>query len=119
MNRRRILSGAYGLVVVALAIWLDEQGRKLQSQAFVFTAFALAAPVGVAAFTSGFRQRGFRVALASCMVIHALLLWKFVGMLPFPTLGVAILLGLVEALALVIVSAKISDMVNDKGKIRF
>jgi hypothetical protein len=91
----------------------------LQSQVFVSTAFALAGPVGVAAVTKGFRQRGFRVALASCVVIHALFLWKMAGMLPFPTLGVAILLGLAEPLVLVILSVKITDMVDHKAKARF
>jgi hypothetical protein len=119
MKRRRILSGAYGLAVVGLAIWLDANGRRLQSQVLVFTAFALAGPVGVAAVTKGFRQRGFRVALASCVVIHTLFLWKMAGILPFSTLGVAILLGFAEALVLAILSVGITDMVDDKGKVRF
>jgi hypothetical protein len=110
MNRRRILSGAYGLIVVILAIWLDAHGRKLQSQILILTAFALAGPVGVAAVTKGFQQLSFRVALPSCAVIHGLFLWKIAGKLPFQTLGVAILVGSAEALVLVILSAKITEM---------
>jgi hypothetical protein len=53
----------------------------------------------------------------SCAVIHALFLWKIAGALPFPTLGVPILLGLAEALVFVLLSAKITEML-DTGKIR-
>jgi len=100
----------YGLVILILGVWLDEHGMKLASQTVVMTALALLAPVGIAVVRKGFRKASFWIALGSCVLLHALFLWHFLPSLPFSTLGVAILFGIVECFGLSVVSAKIVEL---------
>jgi hypothetical protein len=107
VNKRKTISGMYGLVVVILAIWLDERGMKFASQIVVITAFALLGPVGVAIIAKALRKGSFWAALGCCAALHAVIIWRLLPSLPFSTLGVAILFGGVECLAFVIASAKV------------
>ncbi len=102
MNRRKILSGLYGLAVVIIGIWLENHGRKLASQIVVMTAIALLGPVGL-------------VALVCCALFHIVLLWSFRGSMPFRGLGTAIILGVIESLGLALASAKVFDVYGQRA----
>lgn len=110
VNKRRVLSGLYGIAVVILGIWLDNHGMKLASQIVVITAIALVGPVGLAVAARGFRKKWFWLSLSVCALLHIVLLWSFRSSLPFSTLGVAILFGIVECFCLAFASAKLLDL---------
>ncbi len=110
VNKRRVLSGLYGLAVVILCIWLDNHGLKLASQIVVITAMALVGPVGIAVVAIGIRKKWFWFALGVCGLLHIVLLWSFRSSLPFSTLGVAILFGIVECFGLAFASVKLLDL---------
>jgi hypothetical protein len=110
MNGRKVLSGLYGLAVVIFGIWLDSRGLKLASQLVVMTAMALLGPFGLALVAKGFWKTWFWIALVCCTLFHIALLWSFRTSMPFPTLGIAILLGIVECFALAFASAKVLDV---------
>jgi hypothetical protein len=116
MNKRKVLSGLYGLSVVAAGIWLDSHGMKLGSQIVVITAFALLGPVSVAVVTKGLWKAWFFVALVSCALFHAVLLWSLHSSMPLSTLGVAILFGVLESLGLAVASAKVSKVYRQGAK---
>jgi hypothetical protein len=112
-NRRRLISGLYGLAIVLVSIWLDESGKKLISHAFLLSAFALTAPVGLAIVTGiGFRKRWFWIALVICCSGHLAFLWLERNSMPFDSLGVAIFVGAIESMGLVCVSAKVLQLLD-------
>jgi len=70
---------------------------------------SMAAPIAVGMMVKGLRQRWFWVALFCCVLLHIVFLVALRSRLPFENLEPAIILGAFEALALVIVTAKIMD----------
>ena len=104
-----MISACYGAALCGVAIWLDAHGHELASQVFILSAMAVAAPVAIGMMVNGFRQSWFWIAFACCVSLHLALLFALLGRLPFSKGDNAIILGALEALALVIVTAKIMD----------
>lgn len=109
MTRTKILSGAYGGVIVAFGIWLDIHGYERGSQVFVLTALAIPTPIAFGLMVKGLRQRWFWIALVCCSLLHLLFLRSLQGKLPFSSLGAVILLGFAEILVFLLVTAKVMD----------
>jgi hypothetical protein len=110
VNKRKLFSGMYGLAVVILGIWLDNRGMRLASQIVVISAFALVGPVGIVVVAKRFRKTSLWLVLGCCALLHAIILWRFLPSLPFSTLGVAILFGVVECFGLAFATAKVVEV---------
>jgi hypothetical protein len=109
VNSRKVISGLCGGAVVAICIWLERQGKELESQIVLLTVLALVAPVGMAIVNRGPRKMWFYVAVTCCSALHVLLLWSIRRSTAFSSLGAAILVGFIECLVLMFVTAKIID----------
>jgi hypothetical protein len=114
----RTISGIAGLVAISVTIYLESHGYVVAGQCFIWSALAMAAPVGVAAVTGGeFLRAWFWVAVLATASFHGLLLWRIWEKFPFPSASVAVVFGFIEALVLVILSAKVREwMTLDHAK---
>jgi hypothetical protein len=109
MSRRKIIAGCYGAVVCGVGIWLEVHGHDMGSQIFSLSAVAIAAPIALGMIVKGLRQKWFWVALFCCVVLHLGFLVALRSQLPFENLEPAIILGVLEALALILLTGKIMD----------
>lgn len=107
MNERRVVGGLYGFFAVAVAIWLNAEYGQLVAQVFILTAFAIVAPVGMAAVTKGFRRLWFPIAFVVCLGVHAALVFAIRSSLPLHSMLAAILLASLETVGLALVSVNI------------
>jgi len=108
----RLISCAWAIAALVIAIPLDSKGFKAASQIVIWTMFALWGPVAAGLITKGSGQAWFWAGLAADSIIHGMAVWHFRADLPFPSTLIAIVLGTVECIGLGVVSLKIREWVG-------
>jgi hypothetical protein len=106
----RTISGAVGLIATAGAIYLETHGHQAAAQCFIWSVFALGAPVGVALVTERkFLSAWFLVSLIVAALLHGLLLWRIWYKFPFHHTPATIVFGAVEGIILGVLCAQIKE----------
>lgn len=97
---RRVVSGLLGGVIVAIGIFLKDQfpDREAAIQVTIWSLLVFTMIVRIN--WKDVRERWFWVALCISFGIHALCVWALRNSLPFNSFGVAILMGILEAILL-------------------
>jgi len=80
----------------------------------MWTAVALAGPVGMGLVAGEFGERWFWLAVAGSVTVHVFLVWKFIGDLPFDNTLNTLWVGGLEAAFLMVASGKIRDSLPPK-----
>ena len=100
MVSRRVVSGFLGLILFAVALGLEAAlpDRPTVRQV-TFLTIAVFSMVGLANFRQH-RENWFWKAMVSVVLVHLIVLFNLKDRLPFPSLGVVILLSALEAILL-------------------
>jgi hypothetical protein len=103
--RTKILSGLFGgaIVVIAIVLLNHYPARETAVQVLIWSLLVLFAVMGP--YWKHYREGWFWRNSLTAMAIHSVYVVGFVHILPFSTLGVAILMSVPEGIVLIFIIA--------------